>query len=419
LSKIPRANLIIIICGGVLVWLAATRAYARNPLADQLGSKITLAGTVADDPARSDKGHLEFSLGNLTQDGRPIRGDIRVRTYYVHLKRGYRLQATGKLEPTLGSKLAQFGFASVKILSTDQNAIERLRQRFIAGMYTALPDRLAGLVLGLLIGSRALISKPLQDQLAAVGLSHIVAVSGYNLTIIVQAVRRPLARRWRWAALVLPLWLIAGFMLVAGFSASIMRAAAVSGLSLLAAHYGRRFQPLVLIGLAAAGTAAVNPRLMIDLGWQLSFLAFFGILVLAPAIQARFIKRPNTLNSLICESLAAQLMTFPLIAFAFGRLSLVSPLANLLVLPLVPVTMLAGWLAGLAGWFLPVAAGWIALPAALLSQLILTLTDWLSRWRLASQHLNLSRLNLAGLYAAISLAGLALRRRLDRASKLV
>ena len=95
----------------------------------------------------------------------------------------------------------------------------------------------------------------INTQLAAVGLTHIIAVSGYNLTIIIRAMRRLLTKRSKYQSTLLSFGLIAVFLLVTGFSASIVRAAIVSGLSLIAWYYGRAFRPLLLILLSAVITA--------------------------------------------------------------------------------------------------------------------------------------------------------------------
>jgi competence protein ComEC len=213
----------------------------------------------------------------------------------------------------------------------------------------------------------------MQAQLTAVGLSHLVAVSGYNLTIIVAAASRILRRAGRGVTLVACFWLIGAFLVVTGASASIVRASLVAVLSLIAAFYGRRFEPLSLILLSAAATALFNPAYLTDLGWLLSFLAFFGIMILAPAVSARLHNPRPLIAKLFIETTSAQLMTLPLILYIFGNLSPAAPLANLLILPLVPLAMLVSFVAGLAGTLAPAFAGWLAWPASLLLTAMLKL----------------------------------------------
>jgi competence protein ComEC len=147
----------------------------------------------------------------------------------------------------------------------------------------------------------------------------------------------------------------------------------VAVLSLIAAFYGRRFEPLSLILLSAAATALFNPAYLTDLGWLLSFLAFFGIMILAPAVSARLHNPRPLIAKLFIETTSAQLMTLPLILYIFGNLSPAAPLANLLILPLVPLAMLVSFVAGLAGTLAPAFAGWLAWPASLLLTAMLKL----------------------------------------------
>lgn len=368
------------------------------------GQKVQLVGEVADDPVVSDKNYTEFSLRSQ------LPGTVKVRTYYARLQRGYRVSVEGKLEAAFGNQTAQIGFASnLQTLSTEQTWLERLRQRFFSGMRNALPEPLSSFGLGLLMGTRALIPKQLQDQLALVGLSHLVAVSGYNLTIMVDAAR--FRRGSAFVRLVLPLWLVGTFCLITGFSASIVRAAVVSVLSLVAAHYGRRFKPLVLLGLAAVLTTFYQPSyLWADLGWQLSFLAFFGILVVAPAVQ-RWWHEPHPVLAVGIESLAAQIMTAPLIVAVFGTVSLVAPFTNLLVLPLIPLAMLMSLVAGLGGMLLPHQAYLIGLPANWLLQAIVGFIQRSSTISWAGFDLSLSVWLITLVYVLVAVLVLMLERR--------
>jgi competence protein ComEC len=132
--------------------------------------------------------------------------------------------------------------------------------------------------------------------------------------------------------------------------------------------------------LAAAATALWNPfYLWTDIGWYLSFLAFFGVLVISPLISVRlFKKQPKLLTSVLLETLCAEIMTLPLILMTFSQLSIIALVANLLVVPLVPLAMLLSAVAGLAGALVPQIAGWLALPARLLLTYMLDIVHALS-----------------------------------------
>jgi len=403
------------VCLGL--WRSTVWSAEQQALADLIGQKVTAIGTVTDDPSIGATGQVDFKLGNITTAGRHIPGTLSIHTYPVRVQRGHRLQLTGTVKPGFGNAVAELSFPQIQVLSTHQDALEIFRQRFFAGVKTALPEPIASFGLGLLVGIRALIPKPMQTELALVGLSHLVAVSGYNLTIIVAAVDRALKQAGRGVALVISLWLIAGFLIVTGASASIVRASLVSVLSLLAAFYGLRFNPLTLILIAAGVTAAAEPNYLSDLGWLLSFLAFFGILVVAPAIEARLGHPKSVLVRLFIESFTAQILTLPLILLFFGQLSIVAPLTNLVILPLVPLAMAVTFVAGLAGMIIPAFAGWLAWPAMLVLGFITKAIDQFAGlpWAGRTDHITLTVMLV--MYALILAGTIALKRANHRLGK--
>ncbi|MGH7238262.1 MAG: ComEC/Rec2 family competence protein, partial [Candidatus Saccharimonadales bacterium] len=144
------------------------------------------------------------------------------------------------------------------------------------------------------------------------------------------------------------------------------------GLSLAAWYYGRRLHPLVLLPVAAAITALIDPTFVAaNIGWMLTFIAYGGLILLAPLLKQFFWKgkKSGLLCQIFVDTLSVQIVTMPLLAFAFQQYSIYGLPANLLVLPLMPLTMLAIAVAGLAGMILPLGAahiiGW---PAAELLQ---------------------------------------------------
>jgi competence protein ComEC len=305
-------------------------------------------------------------------------------------------------------------YAELKVLGRNDSVVDKMRLRFAAGMETALPEPLASFALGLLIGQRSTLPDKINDQLSAVGLTHVIAVSGYNLTIIVRAMRGFGKKRSKYQVTVLSIALILGFLLVTGFSASIVRAAIVSILSLVAGYYGRTFRPLLLLSVAAVATVAWSPiYLWSDIGWYLSFLAFYGIIVLVPL----FIKRlygarvPHALTLLLFETMAAQIMTLPLILYIFGVTSTVALLSNVLIVPLVPLGMLLALFAGLAGMFVSVIAGWIAWPAKILLTYMLDVVSIFSKIPHATITTHLSTANMVCLYACLALVSFVLWRK--------
>jgi ComEC/Rec2-related protein len=324
-------------------------------------SKQNVTGTVASEPFRDDKTNYVFYLKDLTVGGQPIAGDLRVKSLVASAKEGYRVGVQGKVFPSLGKASSSISYAKVSILSTRQSILVQAKSEFSEGVRRALPEPVGSFMLGILIGARSTLPKELQDTMALIGLSHLIAVSGYNLTIITLAIQGLAGKKWQWASLVGTLWLIVGFVVLTGASASIVRAGIMSTLFLLASYYGRKLEVLTCLALGIIITLMWSPAYISDLSWQLSFLALGGIVLLTPVVRALIPQRFGVAGEIAAVSVAAQIATMPLIAYVFGSISVVAPLANVIFLPFVPILMLLGLLAGLIGMLAPgvaFAAAW-------------------------------------------------------------
>jgi competence protein ComEC len=333
--------------------------------------KITLTVRAGEDAVYGKTKQLMFSANDVVlANGQRLTGKIQLSGFGANaIFQGDEVVASGKLYPGHGAYQGRMSFAVLRVVKHHPTAVAEIRRRFVAGMQTALPEPLAPFAMGLLVGQRANLPQATKDDLQRVGLTHIIAVSGANLTIILQAVRRMLGKRSKRISTFLTLALMGVFLLLAGASAPIVRAAMVSMLSMWAAYYGRNFKPLNLITLAAVITAWANPvYLWSDLSWYLSFLAFFGIMILAPLIQARWPGRwhDSVIAGVALESLCAEILTLPFVLHIFGQMSRVGLLANVLVVAFIPLAMLLGTVAGLAGMLAGNLAGWFAWPANIL-----------------------------------------------------
>ncbi len=384
--KIP-AVLGVLLFGFVLGWWRGQVFFQQlQPLLALDGQHIVATVQADSDAVYNDRKELSFDASHLEvsdPDYWELPGRLLISGFgEPAIYRGDVVRIEGKVFVSRGSRQMRMSFAEMKVLGRSSSPIDSVRRKFAAGMETALPEPLASFGMGLLIGQRSTLPDSVTLALSAVGLTHIIAVSGYNLTIILRAVKRWLHNRSKYQITVISLSLMSLFLLMTGFSASIVRAAIVSGLSLLAWYYGRTFRPLLLIVLVAALTAGWNPfYIWSDIGWYLSFLAFFGVLVVAPLVNKRLFgtSEPKVLTALLVESLCALLMTIPFVLYIFNQISLVALAANLLIVPLVPLAMLLVLIAGLAGMLLPVMSGVIALPARILLTYMLDLVELMSR----------------------------------------
>lgn len=232
------------------------------------------------------------------------------------------------------------------------------------------PD--SSLMAGILYGSRSGLPQDLTDNFSRTGVSHIIAVSGYNVSIIIVALNGLLIYLgfFRKQSFWLLVFLIIAFVFFTGASASVVRAGVMALVTLIAQHAGR----LSAIGRVLTYTCVImlvsNPYMLVwDAGFQLSFLATVGLVYLSPIIKEFFDKKftvKNTLLSGLLEvfvtTMAAIIITLPLIMYQFGRVSLVAPLVNMLILWSMPWLMLCGFLALVLSFiFFPIGqlVGWL------------------------------------------------------------
>jgi competence protein ComEC len=140
-----------------------------------------------------------------------------------------------------------------------------------------------------------------------------------------------------------------------------------------------------------------------DIGWYLSFCAFFGVLVLAPLVSDKFFKKrqPGLLGSIFIETTMAQAVTLPLIVLIFKDVSLISLLANMLILPLIPICMFLTFIAGLGGFLAPLMAGWLAWPAGMLLGYMVNLINLLARLPWAQISISISAATFAYIWLVI------------------
>ncbi|MEK7672598.1 MAG: ComEC/Rec2 family competence protein [Patescibacteria group bacterium] len=205
-----------------------------------------------------------------------------------------------------------------------------------------------GLVSGILLGGQDSISPALQEDFNTVGLTHIVAVSGYNISLIIAIANSMFAflpRRSRVAAVIFSIFC---FVCVVGFTASVVRAAIMGGVASLAVFFGRKYFALMALFLSAFVMNLFDPSFIIDdVGFQMSLLATMGIILFSEILEKyfRFIPKKFCLRESLVMTFAAQILVLPIILVDFERLSVISPVGNFLVLPFIPWIMLLGFIA--------------------------------------------------------------------------
>jgi competence protein ComEC len=386
-----------------------------NTLQSYVGQKVILSGTIVNDPEYGKRKERQFRLNNLTLDGKPMPGQIRVSTFAPYMfYRGDAITLKGKLSSGFGNYQAKLSFAEVVEIKKGNDPWVAIRDSFAAGVRNALPEPAASLGIGFLLGQRSALPADLDDKLRIVGLTHIVVASGYNLTVLVRVARRLFAPVSKYQAIIVGGGLMMSFVFITGFTPSMTRAALVTGLSLLAWYYGRKIHPIVLLLFTAALTGMFNPfYVWSDIGWWLSFLAFAGVLILSPLLQKRIWgdKQPSFISQVTLETVAAQILTLPLIIFVFGQVSVVSVVANMLVVPLIPFAMLFTAIAGFVGLVFPILAGASGIIAEFIMGYMLGVVNILSSVSFAQIDFQIDVIAMIALFAAIAILCFFLWRR--------
>jgi competence protein ComEC len=408
IRKNQYLKLVLVIIAGLCLGLWRGSFYMQKSIDLEAlsGRKVTIAAAAKTDAIYGKRSQIEFIANNaqlLRPDRKPLAGSFKISGFGVPMVyRGDTVEVTGKLFTMRGSNQARMAYTQIRITAPGGQWFDKFSRHFATGMQNALPEPQASFGLGLLVGQRSNLPQDVITSLTMVGLVHIVAVSGYNLTILVRAAQG-LRINSKYQKTILSLVLIISFLLMTGFSASIVRAAIVSAMSLWAWYYGRRLRPHLLIASAAAMTAYANPfYLWSDLGWYLSFLAFFGVLVIGPLISQWLFRRPPQLLTIVLiETLSAEVMTFPLIMMTFGQMSLIALAANLLIVPLVPLAMLLCAAAAGAGMLAPAFVGWFAWPARWLLTYMLDFVKLLSDIPSVFLHVKINLALTLGLYAFV------------------
>lgn len=344
---------------------------ALSEYSQHYNNVVVVKGMVSQDTSYGERGDQRINLVNVVINDTALAGEIWVSTNKNDIKRGDVITLKGKLKEGFGNLSASMYRAEIVHIERPSpgDVARRVRDWFAVGVKKAIPDPQASLGLGYLLGQKTALPPDLDNDIKAVGLTHAVVASGYNLTILVVFCRKIFLKISKYFATLTSSAMVFSFMLITGLSPSMTRAGLVALLGLLVWYYGRKMHPFVLLSFAAGVTVIIKPSYVWgDLGWYLSFLSFIGVIVLAPLIHHYFWGKnrpPSTVRGLFIETLSAQLITTPIILMYFGIFSAYALLANILVLPLVPMAMLLTFIAGIIGLALPGLAEIGGLPATL------------------------------------------------------
>jgi ComEC/Rec2-related protein len=285
---------------------------------------------------------------------------------FVKNKR-WRLASVAALLFVLGAARYVSSSQSSADLSAFFPFLNYAKEWLVSAVAKMLPEPHAGFLDGLLVGTGAG-SPEIKAAFAATGTAHVMALSGWNVTLISGWTDRLLAffRLKKTKRLALGALLVAVFVIATGASASLLRAAIMGFLVTAAAASGRRSAPRRAVVFAAGAMLAISPRIIVnDLGFALSVAATLGLVYLSPFFKPFSDRLPDRFNisETVAGTLGATLATLPITLAVFGQTSLVALPANLLLLPFIAPTMAVGFIcAALSSTFPPLISlcAWIA-----------------------------------------------------------
>lgn len=407
---------------GLLRTEVASWQFGQSALQSQVGQTISFTGTVVREPeSRTNSLQLtvrdaaDTVLVSVDRQSSVWYGDVvtvsgrlaQPEAFTTDLGRtfdypGY-LKAKG-IEYTIS-------FAEVAVLESGQGnaflaGLLFLKHQFMAQLEQVIPEPQVGLGEGLLLGVKQALGEDIETDFRRTGIIHIVVLSGYNVMLVVTffmvGFSYFLSPRARVVAGVVA---IVSFALLVGLSATVVRASIMASLLLVAQGFGRQYDVVRALFFAGAIMLLLNPYLLIyDIGFQLSFMATLGLLLITPYFESTFLtgEKKLQLTDFFLATLATQIAVLPLLLYHIGEVSLVAVVVNVLVLPVVPLAMLLTFFTGLIAFGSLAVASVVGALANLSLLYILAVAQWFGQLPFAAVSIpEFSSVQLALLYLAL------------------
>jgi len=351
-----------------------------------VGQKISLSGKIIDEP------NIGESNQKLTIEARNGGNKIEIllsTDLGEDYKYGDEINFSGKLakpENFITDQGKEFDYVNylrkdgilyvmsypkIEIISRGngnkiKSALFFTKEKFLGKMNSAIMNPESLLMGGLILGEKSSFNQAFRQSFVNTGTIHIVALSGYNVTIVAEWFMKLFAFLPKNLGIGMGILAILLFIMMTGGSSTAIRAGIMAALALVARGTGRNYDVARALVLAGVFMIILNPFLLVyDVSFHLSFLATVAVIFLAPRIEKYFLWVPARfeLRDIVSITVAAYIFVFPFILYQMGNFSLVALPANVLILPFIPLTMMLGFLTGLAGliWYaLAVPFGYIS-----------------------------------------------------------
>lgn len=342
------------------------------------GKTAVVVGYVSNEPQIKDFTKV-FILKVLEIDKIKVDISVKVTTdRYLDFDYGQKLRLEGKLQQPFNFKsnggrtfnYVDFLFKDgvyfemkkpkIDIISDNlegggyiSSSLYEIKGDFLSNIKKVIGEPHGALAGGLVVGEKSALGKNLIDDFRKTGLIHIVVLSGYNITIVADSIRRLLLFLPRNIGIIFGAIGIIAFGILVGGGATVVRSCIMAVIALCATLLRRDYNVGKALLIAGAIMVIQNPLILLyDPSFQLSFLATLGLLLLSSPIEKRisFITERLGIRGLVASTLATQIFVSPYILYMMGQLSIIGIVVNILVLPIIPITMLAVTLTGLVGF---------------------------------------------------------------------
>ncbi len=373
---------------GALRIQSDVRVYNESPLLEQVGQSVTLEGIVVDEPDIRERStrvivatEADRVLINIDRYSTVAYGDRVIVTGTLRIPESFE----GDLGRTFHYggylRVRDIGYAvsypkSFEIIGSREghwflHALYDFKGSFVSAINRTIPDPSAGLGVGLLLGVKQALGEELERAFRVTGVIHIVVLSGFNVMIVIAAVMFLLGSFLSLQPrVIIGLIAITIFALLVGLSATVVRATIMAGLVLIAQLIGRQYHIVRALCLAGALMVLIEPHILaFDIGFQLSFMATLGLILIAPQFETIMGYVPSTFGAreFLIATIATQIAVLPLLAYHIGEVSIIAVIVNVVILPLVPVAMGLTFVAGMFGLLVPA----LVLPFALTAHAVL------------------------------------------------
>ncbi len=376
-----------------------------NNLQAYLGDKVILQGVVSDEPSIKDNSvQLIVSVTSLYVDDKEeeVEEKVLVTTgLFPEFKYGDLVKVEGMVKKpenfsTDNGKdfnyigylakddiFYQISFAEVEIISRNNGSYikDRLftfKNAFINKINLTIKEPESSLLSGLLLGAKNSLGSDLQEDFRQAGVSHIIALSGYNITIVAESIMVALSFLPQFASMSFGILGIILFSIMTGGSATVLRASIMALLVILARSTGRKYDITRALLLAGVFMLIQNPKILVfDISFQLSFLATLALILVSPIVAKKmtFITEKYKLRELIVSTVVTQIFVLPFLLYKMGFLSIFALFANVLILPVIPLVMLLGFIVGIIGFISTMVIIPVALACSFFLSYILKVID--------------------------------------------